>query len=321
MANIGIAGSQITGRSGSGGSGSSNSSLAVNQTGHGFSVGNAIYFNGTSWAKAEANSPSTLGTGIVTIVSGANDFTVFFDGFVSGLSGFTAGQYYFVSDATPGLLTSTEPSANTSYSNPLFFALSASSGIVLPFRPSAIFGNGSAVLAGTTVVQSTPLNSTDFGFANFSIIIAMPAGALMCMPANWKFSIILESGASYVVGAGVVYACAKNTGTISSVTTITWGSSPTPTLTTGEQFSDPIALPLDTNHDYFIVIYFASGSGNVGTATSTFGQPWLAMTTTAGTAPDYYGYKSGNQTTATVTNPVPASWSKTEWYLSQCIAA
>lgn len=319
MSNIGL-GSQITTRSSSGGGGSSNSTLAVNQTTHGFSVGQAIYYTGSLWALAKSDSQSTLGIGIVVAVPDANDFTVMFEGYTSALSGLTAGNYYFVSDATAGLLTSTEPTAPNSYSNPIYFAITATTGVVLPFRPSAIVPGTSEPPVNSNVAMPSPLNATDFGFANFSLIIALPAAALLCQPSSWKFSIVLQAGASYVVGAGVVYACAKNTGTIASVTTITWGSSPTPTLTAGEQFSDSIALPLDTSHDYFIVVYFASGSGNVAVSNTSFPQFWSAVTTTPGTGPDYYGYKSGNQTTATVTNPVPTSWSKTEWYLSQCLS-
>jgi hypothetical protein len=154
MSNLGIAQSSITGRGGSSGGGSSNNSLAVNQTSHGFSVGNAIYFNGTSWAKAEANSSTTLGTGVVTVVADVNNFTVFFEGYVTGLSGFTPGNYYFVSDTTPGLLTSVEPSANTSFSNPLFFAITTSTGVVLPFRPSQIIGSTGNTL-GVTLFTKT----------------------------------------------------------------------------------------------------------------------------------------------------------------------
>lgn len=150
MANIGL-GSQITTRSSSGGGGSSNSTLAVNQTTHGFSVGNAIYYTGTVWAKAQANSLSTLGVGVVTVVTDANNFTVMFEGYTSLLSGLTAGNYYFVSDITPGLLTATEPTAPTSYSNPLYFAITATTGVVLPFRPSAIVGTSTGGALGATV--------------------------------------------------------------------------------------------------------------------------------------------------------------------------
>ena len=57
---------------------------------------------------------------------------------MSGFSGLTPGQYYFVSDVTPGLLTSTEPTSTSSFSNPLLLAITATTGNVLSYRPSQI---------------------------------------------------------------------------------------------------------------------------------------------------------------------------------------
>ena len=110
---------------------------SVTQTAHGFSVANAIYYTGSVWAKAKADSTSTLGIAIVTSVTDANTFTLSISGYITGLSGLSAGQYYYVSAATAGLLTVTEPGL-TLISNPLFFADSTSSGFVLPYRPSQV---------------------------------------------------------------------------------------------------------------------------------------------------------------------------------------
>ena len=109
--------------------------ILINQAAHGFTTGQAIYYTGTAWALAEANSASTLGIGLVIYVD-TNNFYLCQSGLITGLSGLTAGQYYFVSDATPGALTSTSPVASTSFSNPLLFSLSTTSGIVIPFRPA-----------------------------------------------------------------------------------------------------------------------------------------------------------------------------------------
>lgn len=135
--------------------GNGNTTLAVHQVANGFTVGQAVYFNGTVWVLAEANAIGTLGLGLV-IVAGVNDFTVCFEGFVTGLSGLTAGQYYFVSDATPGALTVTEPVATTSFSNPLLFAITATTGDVLAHRPSSI---GSTVITPTFAVVTATSNT------------------------------------------------------------------------------------------------------------------------------------------------------------------
>jgi hypothetical protein len=123
----------VTGPTGSGGS----AYIPVNQTAHGFTSGQAVYFNGTTWFLAQANNINTLGIGIVSYVD-ANDFNLYQSGAISGLTGLTAGQYYFVSDVTAGLITSTPPTSTSSFSNPILFALTTTTGIVLPFRPSEI---------------------------------------------------------------------------------------------------------------------------------------------------------------------------------------
>jgi hypothetical protein len=106
----------------------------VSQTAHGFLVGEAIYYTGITWAKAKADSADTLGIGLVSVVTDADNFTVALPGIIVGLTGLVSGQYYFVSTAIAGQLTTTEPT--TGFSNPLLFATSTTSGIVLGFRPS-----------------------------------------------------------------------------------------------------------------------------------------------------------------------------------------
>jgi len=170
-----------TGATGSSGiTGSAGSSYAVHQVGHGFSTGQAVYDNAGTWALAEANNIATLGVGVI-VVSGPNDFVVYIDGPISGLSGLTVGQYYFVSDATPGLLTTVEPTATSSFSNPMLLATTTTDGLMLSFRPSQIGINQTTIrnvtsnytaVAGDIVLCDTsgggfqvllPLSSTNTG--------------------------------------------------------------------------------------------------------------------------------------------------------------
>jgi hypothetical protein len=110
----------------------------VTQSSHGFSVGDAIYFDGSTetYELAQADDATTLGAFIVSAVANTNTFTVCQNGKIDGLSGLTAGQYYFVSTTTAGEITSNQPTSG--YDNPIFFALSETEGIVLPYRPAAI---------------------------------------------------------------------------------------------------------------------------------------------------------------------------------------
>ena len=130
---------QLGGSTGGGGSGE-NVSWDVTQSSHGFAVGDVVYYDGSGYTKAQADADDTLGLFIVSDVANTNTFTSSFSGKISGLTGLTAGQYYFLSSATAGLLTTTEPTSG--YSNPLLFALSTTEGVVLPYRPSEIGGSG-----------------------------------------------------------------------------------------------------------------------------------------------------------------------------------
>lgn len=121
-----------------GGSSGETLEKTITQAGHGFSVGNALYFDGVNYGKADASQVDELGVFIVSEVVDASIFKVVQVGWVDGLSGLTAGNYYFVSDTTPGELTTTEATSGSSYSNPILLADSSTSGYVLPWRASTI---------------------------------------------------------------------------------------------------------------------------------------------------------------------------------------
>lgn len=135
-----VSGPHLTGPAGptgADGAASDNTYLNVHQTSHGFSKGNVLYFNGTSWNKAKSDSNSTLFLAMVKSVTDVDNFTVQFSGLISGLSGLTSGNYYFVSDSSAGNITTIQPTS-PNISNPCFFALSTTSGVILNIRPVII---------------------------------------------------------------------------------------------------------------------------------------------------------------------------------------
>jgi hypothetical protein len=112
----------------SGGGSGSFSSLTNNiaQTAHAFTVGQPLYWNGSAYALAKADSPNTAEVqGIVTTVTDANNFVLTTTGKATGLSGLTPGEVYWLSEATAGLLTTTQPTAVGSVSKPVLVALTA----------------------------------------------------------------------------------------------------------------------------------------------------------------------------------------------------
>jgi len=109
--------------------------VKISQPSHGFIDGQPVFYNGSEWALAKADAAETLGTHIVKAVD-VDNFKAVQSGVLIGMSGLTPGGYYFVSESTLGLLTSTEPS--TGFSNPVGQALSANSLMVMPWRATEV---------------------------------------------------------------------------------------------------------------------------------------------------------------------------------------
>jgi hypothetical protein len=103
----------------------------VQQHNHGLIVFDGVAFDGTNWVPAIATSVLTSGIGVISRVINADTFEVQQTGMLLGQSGLIAGDYYYLSANVPGLLTNIEPGV---ISNPLFFATSGTSGMVLPYR-------------------------------------------------------------------------------------------------------------------------------------------------------------------------------------------
>ena len=154
---------------GSGGSGGgSANTLAVVQTAHGFTAGQAIYYTGSAYALAQANNAATAeAVGVVSAVADANDFTVTFSGLVTIFSGLTAGSVYWLSDTVAGLLTSTAPTTVGNIQKPMLVATSSTTGILINYRGGVIpsplpipmtLSNGGTGLALTQPIIGTSWN-------------------------------------------------------------------------------------------------------------------------------------------------------------------
>lgn len=106
-------------------------SIAVTQSAHGLVVGNAVYHNGTAWVKGKADDPTTAYVhGIVSSVTDAGHFNFIAQGYISGLSGLTAGSQYYLSDVTSGALTTSRPYTNATVVKEVLVALSATTAVV-----------------------------------------------------------------------------------------------------------------------------------------------------------------------------------------------
>lgn len=107
----------------------------VEQTGHGFSVGQALYSTSGSYALAlaDASAPEKAESlGVVSRVVDSNTFDITFEGKITGLSGLTSGAVYFLSPLIPGALTTTKPSGLT-IAKPMMVAINDTEAVVVNY--------------------------------------------------------------------------------------------------------------------------------------------------------------------------------------------
>lgn len=91
----------------------------ITQAGHGFTLGQQVYFDGTSWQLAIATDVATLRIATVAQVVDANRFLVMFEGAMEWPGhGLTLGTTYYLSDTTPGEITPIPPAPAASLDQP-----------------------------------------------------------------------------------------------------------------------------------------------------------------------------------------------------------
>lgn len=104
-----------------GSTGGGGAELSIAQA-NSFVAGDALYFNGTVWAKAQSNALGTAAIGIVKSATGSNFILVLLGEVTT--SGLVAGSLYYLDAVTAGVITTTQPSA-PNFSQPIGIALSA----------------------------------------------------------------------------------------------------------------------------------------------------------------------------------------------------
>jgi len=121
---------------------------AVAQGSHGFTAGQVLKFAGGVYALAQADTAADAEVvGMVVASVDAGNFTMATNGYISGLTGFTANTLYYLSGSTPGALTSTAPTTEGYINKPVFFATSTTAGYFINYR-------GVSVTTSTSYYQS-----------------------------------------------------------------------------------------------------------------------------------------------------------------------
>lgn len=144
---------------------------AITQSAHGFVVGDLIYHNGTIYAKSRADVEATAEVlGMVAAVAGVDDFTLQMDGYITGLSGLTAGTVYYLSTATAGAMQSTAPATLGHVDKPVFMASSTTAGYIMLLRGMVVSAGGhDSVTLGASLTDVLSLSG--------QVLSAVDAGA------------------------------------------------------------------------------------------------------------------------------------------------
>jgi hypothetical protein len=145
-----------------------------------------------------------------------------------------------------------------------------------PSWQAASGGGGGSLTSGAPLYLPNTLTGTNIGWAGYSFVGFFTGLNIWNIVAasGWKLGLRTYGSGGVKIAAFVIYRCALATTTIVDVTTVTVGSSSTPTLTTPSTvlYTDPIAVALDQSHDNTIALYVdPSSSNSSGTASGASG--------------------------------------------------
>lgn len=176
-------------------------SYSVNQASHGFSVGDVVRVSGSNvYTKAQADTPINAEVaGFVIAVSSVNNFTLQVSGRLTGLTGLTVGEIYFLSPTTAGTITITEPTVSGQVSKSVLYADTTTSGIILNHRGVIVDTTTSQILQTvypvgsiyTTVIPTNP--NVIFGFGTW-VSIAAGRTLVGVDPAQVEFDTVEKTG-------------------------------------------------------------------------------------------------------------------------------
>lgn len=170
----------------------SHSAIGKNQVAHGFVVLDAIYHNGTSWVKAQSDSPNTLADYVVSEVIDVDNFIAAkFGEVISTAHGLTVGEHYFLSDTVAGAGQVTQPDI---YSAPLYYIEDANTIQLEVYRADANIVN--------TIFDDATFKIVDSDGDNFGVkfdVSAPTADRTITMPDN---DVDLGDIASLTIDAG-----------------------------------------------------------------------------------------------------------------------
>lgn len=181
------------------GSGSSGVTKPIVQNSHGFSIGNWVYHNGVNYQLARADIDATSDAlGVVSFVTDANNFTLTVGGFVSGLSGLTAGSAHRISPTVAGAIQIAAPTVAGQIDKPVFMADTSNSGYVIIMRANAVvFAKPIGAVGGST--DQIFFENDQIVTTNYTLAAGKNAGTFGPTTINTGASVTVPDGATWSI--------------------------------------------------------------------------------------------------------------------------
>jgi hypothetical protein len=157
----------------------------INQTAHGFTTGQQIYFDGTNWALAQADAVATARIGTVGQVVDANRFLVVFEGILRWNGhGLTVGALYYLSDTVAGGIKTAAPVAPGTIKQPCVLPINANEVRLLEYVIAE--GTGGGGLQRTAAFLPV-YNITYPGINGFRLrVLEIPQESAGTLYLSWK---------------------------------------------------------------------------------------------------------------------------------------
>lgn len=122
--------------------------------------------------------------------------------------------------------------------------------------------SGGGSMVGANMLPMPQFTSTDNGYANTTIVLAIRASQITGTGNSLKLRFDVLAGATVALLTAVVRRTLPNSIVFTDTTAITWGGSLTPTFAASSQnLSDACVVTVDTLHDYYILVEVGASAG------------------------------------------------------------
>ena len=243
---------------------------SINQSSHGFVLLDVVAYSGSSYYKPLSTSVGGEPLGIISDVEDTDNFTITYQGYISGISGVTdadsnsiSGEtVYYLSPVVAGKLTSIVTTTEDDVVKPMLITLTSDNANVVNYRGDIVLADpeGHFVInvgTGTGEVYSGTTGTTD--------IFRTIAGRINTTVTTSGDTIVIDGNTNENVGTGVGEVYSGSTGTTEFFRKIKSGIASTVSVSGSD-----IIIDVNTGETKTLGIYEYSGATYVITTSDEF---------------------------------------------------